>query len=55
MICKKIDEPYYKVAGLVSWGLGCGEKRPAIYTNVPNFVEWITKEMIRNSVSVNNE
>lgn len=52
LVCKPNGERYFKLAGLVSWGVGCGEKRPAIYSNIANSVEWIKKTMINSNVQV---
>ncbi|CAG0893362.1 unnamed protein product [Cyprideis torosa] len=36
----------YKLAGIVSLGVGCGDKRyPGIYTNVWPYLDWITETM----------
>lgn len=50
LVCKQNSERYYKLAGLVSWAIGCGEPRPSIYTNIANTVEWIREELIKNNV-----
>ncbi|KAG5307809.1 PEX16 protein, partial [Pseudoatta argentina] len=35
----------YKVVGLVSWGIGCGDARvPGVYTDVSYFYDWIIKQ-----------
>ena len=28
-------------AGLVSWGIGCGQDIPAVYTKVSDYHDWI--------------
>lgn len=52
LVCKQDGERYFKLAGVVSWGIGCGEKRPAIYSNIANTVEWIRKTINNASVEV---
>lgn len=39
----KLNQHY--LAGLVSWGVGCNEERPAAYANVAEARDWIDSEM----------
>lgn len=34
---------YYQ-AGIVAWGIGCGDLTPGVYVNVPRFREWIDQQ-----------
>ncbi len=41
---------FYELAGLVSWGFGCGrEDVPGVYVKVSSFIGWINQ-----IISVNN-
>lgn len=35
----------YVQSGIVSWGIGCKENRPAVYTNVAVLRDWVDQEM----------
>lgn len=39
-----INEPdRYQLVGVTSWGYGCGEGTPGIYTRVSEYMDWISK------------
>jgi len=41
LVCKSRDGSY-QLAGLVSWGIGCGQRGiPGVYVNVKNYLQWI--------------
>jgi len=36
----------YYVAGIVAWGIGCGEKGiPGVYVNIPSYMTWINQKI----------
>lgn len=45
LVCKKNNERSYKLAGLVSLGLGCQQPVPALYVNIAYLSEWLKREM----------
>lgn len=45
LVCKKNNENYFKLAGLVSLGLGCGDPVPALYVNIAYLSDWLKQEM----------
>ena len=38
---------HYVLAGVISWGLGCGKAHtPSVFTNVVHYLDWIQEKMI---------
>merc|ERR1711879_43157 len=38
----------YALMGLTSWGAGCGQKQPGVYTRVTSFTDWIKENVEKN-------
>jgi len=48
------DLEYPYVAGIVSWGIGCGQKGYfGCYTKVSEFLDWILDRMVQNRILAN--
>lgn len=48
LVCQ--DDGFFELAGLVSWGFGCGRVDvPGVYVKVSSFIGWINQ-----IISVNN-
>jgi len=48
LVCQ--DDGFYELAGLVSWGFGCGRQDvPGVYVKTSSFIGWINQ-----IISVNN-
>ena len=48
LVCQ--DDGFFELAGLVSWGFGCGRQDvPGVYVKVSSFIGWINQ-----IISVNN-
>lgn len=48
LVCQ--DDGFFELAGLVSWGFGCGRiDVPGVYVKVSSFIGWINQ-----IISVNN-
>ena len=48
LVCKVQDDlydrPQYVLGGVTSWGFGCGRGKPGVYTDVPEYFDWIYEE-----------
>ncbi|EEZ99307.1 phenoloxidase-activating factor 2 [Tribolium castaneum] len=52
LVCPS-EEGRYEQVGIVSWGIGCGEKGvPGAYTNVGRFKNWIKKQTQTRSFTI---
>jgi len=52
LVCPDPKNPgrYYQ-AGLVAWGIGCGDKNvPGVYTDVSQFKQWVDEEMAKQNL-----
>ena len=45
LVCQKKPRNVWYQLGIVSWGVGCGQKNlPGVYTKVSNYLLWISRE-----------
>ncbi|KAL0985332.1 hypothetical protein UPYG_G00155600 [Umbra pygmaea] len=45
-VLKDVSDGSFWAAGIVSWGVGCGERgQYGVYTRVANYIDWIKKTM----------
>lgn len=52
LVCESRQSPgRYLQAGIVAWGIGCGDETPGVYVNVPLFRNWIDQEIQIHQVS----
>ena len=50
LVCPTRDDPMrYQQAGIVAWGIGCGDNVPGVYVNVAKFRDWIDQQMAYNN------
>uniref|UniRef100_A0A8D0HAS4 Plasminogen activator n=1 Tax=Sphenodon punctatus TaxID=8508 RepID=A0A8D0HAS4_SPHPU len=43
LVCTKDDRMH--LIGIISWGIGCGQDLPGVYTNVSRYLSWIQDNM----------
>lgn len=47
LMCPIPEKPLqFHQAGIVAWGIGCGDKTPGVYVNVALFRDWIDKHIL---------
>ncbi|KAK7571064.1 hypothetical protein V9T40_014668 [Parthenolecanium corni] len=46
------DQKRWMIAGIVSWGRGCGDYTPGVYTNVRHYMDWIGKRFTINGQEI---
>lgn len=51
MLGEEADQRYYH-AGIVAWGIGCGNETPAVYANVAAFRRWIDEQMVERGLDM---
>ncbi|XP_025207828.1 phenoloxidase-activating factor 2 [Melanaphis sacchari] len=50
LVCPLDNNPeQYHQAGIVAWGIGCGDETPGIYVDVALFKNWIDEQMAREN------
>lgn len=51
LMCPLKNNPdQFHQAGMVAWGIGCGDQTPGVYVDVALFRRWIDDQMIRNNL-----
>ncbi|KAG8034115.1 hypothetical protein G9C98_004568, partial [Cotesia typhae] len=46
------DQERYTQAGIVAWGIGCGENNiPGVYANVATVRYWIDQQLLENNLN----
>jgi len=50
----KNDPARYEQAGIVAWGIGCGDVLPGVYANVAHFRDWINKHLGDRGITISN-
>lgn len=45
LVCPSGSDNRHVQSGIVSWGIGCKESRPAVYVDVADFRDWIDAQM----------
>lgn len=53
LVCPLVnDQERYTQAGIVAWGIGCGENNiPGVYANVAAARYWIDQQLIENNLN----
>lgn len=54
LVCPLKEDPTrYVQAGIVAWGIGCGENQvPGVYANVAHARHWIDEQMVYNNLGI---
>ena len=50
LVCEESRTGLWQLAGIVSWGIGCGERDvPGVYVKVSQYENWIQQQLLRQS------